>query len=78
MTNEKTVTVRVNGKVVRRNNRVRGWCLPVRGRTSVSVDGIVSNLALCEFKLRGSAPRTISVTLLDSDDQSPGSYCYKK
>ncbi len=75
--NEKTLDVRVNGRLVRRSPRASGWCLPVLKGAKVSLDGTANNLALCEFRIGQSTPRQIRVVIKDADDQSPGPYCYK-
>lgn len=77
LANEKTLEVRVNGRLVRRSSRASGWCLPVSNSAKVSIDGTAYNLALCEFRIGSATPRQIRVVIKDADDQSPGPYCYK-
>ncbi len=78
LSNFKNIEVLAGGKKVRRSRKAGGWCISVsKRRTSLEIDGTASNLALCTFSLPRTSRRTIRINLQDSDDQSPGSYCWR-
>lgn len=72
------VEIRIAGRLIPYKPKAKGWCIAYQGRPlSIQIDGTTQNLALCEFKLHRFSQRTLTISLKDAEDQSPGAYCVK-